>query len=630
MRNTYLFLLLFIFSYSHAQDYSVKNIDATLLKNANAVVRNESTKIILKDFDVQEEHYSVVITALNRSGIDALDPIVGYSGNDKVKNISAVLYDKNGKEIESFKEKDFADVSASGGDLYSDNRLKSLGYVEPPYPFTLKFEYELKSNTTGFIKPWIPRTYSTVAVENSKYEVVNEKEVPLIKKEYNLEGYNVDTKEASNYLSYSINTMNAVENEYASPHYTEFVPMVKVALKKFRLENSVAEISTWKDFGLWQNEKLLKGRDELSQETKNIISNLVKDLKTDEEKVKAIYEYMQNKTRYISVQVGIGGWQPSPAEDVDKLGYGDCKGLTNYTKALLESQGITSYYSIVDSQENGVDIDEDFVALQGNHVILAVPLENENIFLECTSQDIPFGFLGSHTDDRKVVMMTPDGGVITKTPTYSEKDNTRDFSATVVLDENLMIRGTTTEVSKGLIYNSNYHLKDYDKEELDRAYKNAWSHLNSLRLSDISFNNDKDKVVFTENLTFEAKNYVSKAGNRLLLNPNIFHRFEYTPQSVSTRKLPISIRRGKTYNDEITLILPDDYEIEAMFEPIEISNEFGSYEASLENVGGGKLVYKRKVVIKAVKAPKESFEKYDSYIKSLVKSDNSKIVLVKK
>jgi hypothetical protein len=51
-------------------------------------------------------------------------------------------------------------------------------------------------------------------------------------------------------------------------------------------------------------------------------------------KAKLIYDYVQQKSRYVSIQVGIGGWKPMDASDVDRLGYGDCKGLTNYTKAL--------------------------------------------------------------------------------------------------------------------------------------------------------------------------------------------------------------------------------------------------------------------------------------------------------
>jgi hypothetical protein len=54
---------------------------------------------------------------------------------------------------------------------------------------------------------------------------------------------------------------------------------------------------------------------------------------------KKALEFMlcSKKSRYVSIQVGIGGWKPILYTDVDRLGYGDCKALTNYTKAWQQS-----------------------------------------------------------------------------------------------------------------------------------------------------------------------------------------------------------------------------------------------------------------------------------------------------
>jgi len=99
-------------------------------------------------------------------------------------------------------------------------------------------------------------------------------------------------------------------------------------------------------------------------------------LKLQEKKAKAIYEYVQNNTRYISVQIGLGGWKPISAKEVDDKKYGDCKGLTNYTKALLNLVDIESNYCVVYSGSEIQDISEDFTSMQGNHVILNIPQEN--------------------------------------------------------------------------------------------------------------------------------------------------------------------------------------------------------------------------------------------------------------
>ena len=140
---------------------------------------------------------------------------------------------------------------------------------------------------------------------------------------------------------------------------------------------------------------LIKGRDIIDEATKLKVLDLVKDATSSLEKAKIVYQFMQNKTRYISVQVGIGGWEPIAADKVDKVGYGDCKGLTNYTKALLDVVGVTSYYTVVYAQEKR-DLDTNFASIQGNHVILNIPRKKKDIWLECTSQTITIRFCPHH------------------------------------------------------------------------------------------------------------------------------------------------------------------------------------------------------------------------------------------
>ena len=65
---------------------------------------------------------------------------------------------------------------------------------------------------------------------------------------------------------------------------------------------------------------------------------------------------MQNNTRYISIQLGIGGWRPFEAAYVASKGYGDCKALSNYMYSLLKEAGILSYYTLVKAGAGEEDI----------------------------------------------------------------------------------------------------------------------------------------------------------------------------------------------------------------------------------------------------------------------------------
>lgn len=624
-----LFFLLLTFYCQSQNQYSIENIPTELSKDVNAVIRNLSTKIVLKDFDDVIITRKEVTTVYNKRGLSSILAAVGYDKSSSVKSIEAIVYDGNGKEIKKFKKRDFIDVSASGSNLYTDNRKLTLDFTPSYYPFTFEFNVETRSSSTAFLPRWDPSPMYGVSTEYSKYEIINVKQIPLTTRKFNLEDFDVSVVEVPGRFSYTVKNIAAVEREHLSPHYTEFTPVVKIALQKFQLKNKTATIETWKDFGLWQKNSLLKGRDLLPVQTKQKVDQLVENITDPKEKARAIYKFMQDRTRYISVQVGIGGWQPSPAEEVDKLKYGDCKGLTNYTYALLKSQGIESYYTIVDAGPNGRDLDENFVALQGNHVILTIPFEDETIFLECTSQQLPFNYLGTHTDNRKVLMITPEGGVMTKTHVYTPTDNLVKIKASAILTDDLQLSGILEEVSSGIAYDRKYKLENKNKDDISVYYTDLWAHLNSLSVSNIKFINDKKAVIFTEKLNFKTEGYVSKAGNKILINPNVFNRYQYVPHSDHSRSLPLEIRRGYSNIDEIELLLPPTYTIESLFDPIVIETKFGFYKASITKIGESKLLYKREIIIYSGRYPKEEYNNYVSFRKNIVKKDNSKIVLTR-
>ncbi len=610
-------------------NYKVSHISEEIRKNASAIVRDQSTDITLHDFDDITIRYSEVITIFDKNGLKVINPAVHYDESTSVKKVEALVYDREGEEVEKYKKKDFLDVSASGGSLYSDDRMKVLDFTPSFYPFTMKFSYEIHSSSTAFIKPWYPSRYSNVSVEKSKYVLHNPKKNPLTPRKFNVERENIRIAENTELYTYEATNLLASRHEVWGPSVTEFLPMVKFAPQKFQLNKIPAEVSNWKEFGNWQHEKLLKGRDVLSQSTKDQITALVSNIEEPKEKAKAIYEFMQNKTRYVSVQVGIGGWQPSTAEEVDRLGYGDCKGLTNYTMALLKSQGIKSYYTIVDSQPDGKDLDEDFVAMQGDHVMLSVPFEDETVFLECTDQRIPFNFLGRHTDNRKVLMVTPEGGVMTRTHTYTAKDNVARLTASVKLDDSFKLKGGLERNSFGLQYAGLYGIESQPMDDITNYYKRSWGHHNNMNVSNIDLKNDKDLVKFTENLDFETEGYVSKAADRILFAPNLFTRIDYVPKKSSGRTLPLVVRREYSYVDEIKLEFPDGYVVDSMLEPFQLETEFGAYKISMTPLAENTYLYKREFSSKSGSFPKERYNDYVNFIKTVVKKDKAKIILSK-
>jgi len=625
-------VILFVISpyiFCQENSLSIINIPPELLENSNSVLRDESISIEIDDIDKMTIQTTRIVTVLNKLGEAHVSSLEFYDDNLKIKEQSAVVYNAFGKEVKKYKQRDFKDVSAvSSNDLYSDNRISYLDYIALSYPYTIVYTSEVVSNNTIFIQPWSPLDRTSQSVQEASYRITNSKNIPLRLKENNLDSTIVNSSSTFN-VNYSARNIAALKGEYLSPRIWNYTPKVKVALQEFSLAGVKGSANNWEDLGKWQFDHLLTNKNELPAKTLAEVSALTKDVDNTMEKARLIYEYMQAKTRYISIQLGIGGWMPMNAIEVDNLGYGDCKALTNYTYSLLESQGIKSYYTVVYAGEEKRDLDSEFASMQGNHVILTIPQENENIYLECTSQTMPFNYLGDFTDNRNVLLIKPSGGEITKTKKYSFEENLEQIDTEIILSDDGNFEATVVKTSSGIGYGDQYGLERLDVKDQERYYRNSWKHLKNLDLNKISFLNNKTEKRFQEKLNISGTNYSSKAGNRLLVPLSIFFiETEETPR-YSNRKYPLEILRGKTVEHHSVFKIPEGYEVESIPEPTKIKNEFGSFnmETKLED---NKIIVFQKYILKDGLWDKEVYEDFRKFMIQLKSLSNLKAVIISK
>jgi len=639
MKFTKLYLTLFLGLISNlvfAQETQLAAllIPQELKEDANAVIRNESKTIKISSVDEMTVRVSRTITILNKIGNSYVGGSVWYNNDTKIKSLYAEIYDAFGTRIKKIKKKDFLDFSAvDGGTLYSDDRVKELQYTPTQYPYTVKLEYEYETSTTSSIPDWSPVYYYYVGVQNSLYTINYPADVSISAKEKFFDGFEIDNYSGASLIKYSAKNIKPISYEASGPSLNYVRPKLLVSPNKVNTKGVIGSYKNWKEFGLWMHTKILEGKDQLDESTKSKIKSLVAGIDDPIEKAKIIYEYMQNKTRYISVQVGIGGIQPIAANEVDKVGYGDCKGLTNYTKALLDLVGVPSYYVHVQAgSRDKVSFEKDFASLaQGNHVILNIPNGEEDIWLECTNQTMPFGFLGDFTDDRDVLVITPEGGVIKRTPAYLNETNLQHMKAEIQLDATGNVKGNINIVSKGIQYDNKYYRESFSKKDLEKYYKtNFWDYNNNLAISSIDITNNKDSIVFSEKLTATIQNYASIQQGAYLFRVNVFNKNGYVPKRYRKRIYPLEISRGYKNMDEFTIKLPQGYTLETMPTDILLEKKFGVYKVNFTKVDDSTLIYKRELSIKAGTYPKEDYKPYRSFRKKIAKYDGLRLSLIKK
>jgi hypothetical protein len=634
MKFKYGYLIVLFFTtllFSQKPEYSTLLIPDSLKQNANAVVRLNQIDIVIssqRDMNIKEKR---VITVLNENGIRNIGAVEHYDKHTIVRSIEASVFDGSGNEIKRIKRKDFRDQCAIDGiTLFSDSRFIYLNYTPTQYPFTIVYESEIQTSTTAFIPQWFPLNAYLLSTEKSVLNVNYPDNLGFKKMEFNFSNFPIKkTIDTSTQLSYTATNIIAQKEEDLSPSFVEFFPKVMMGLEFFHLEGVDGNVKTWKEFGQWYSDKILTGTIELSPETIAKMKTLVGDEKDPIKKAKLIYNYVQEKSRYVSIQVGIGGWKPMLAADVDRLGYGDCKALSNYTKALLNAVDVPSYNTLLYGGGSKQDIQPDFVSMQGNHMILSVPNGENKIWLECTSQDNPFGYQGTFTDDRNVLIVKPDGGEIVRTNIYSEKGNTQVNNGNYLLDENGVLSGTISMVSEGSQYSRKYHIEKLQPTEKEAHYKDYWDNISNLKLNKINFDNDKEKISFTENLTISAENYGKISSNKMIFVVNAFNQYTGNIKRIRNRKTPFEIQRGYYDTDEIVIALPSGFTIESMPQNFELNGKFGEYKTEIIKKDTDNLIYKRSIFIKKGLYKNNEYDEYRLFMEQISRNDNAKIILTK-
>lgn len=631
MKNFFCISILLIFGVSFGQN-EIKPIVAipeNLTENANAVVRLSKKEIVISSKQSMNIVSKEIITVLNSKGLDDLSISEYFDKSTKVKSIEAVIYNAFGQEIKKIKRKDFRENSVSEGSIISDGRIIFLDYTPISYPFTIVFSSEVESSNTAFIPSWYPIPSSFFSVEKAEMKITYPEKLGFKYKEFNFENSGIKKAEAVNSISFVAENLVSIKSEEYSPAFRNFVPHVLFGLSNFNLEGVDGTATDWKSFGSWMYNSLLKDTDEISAETQVKIRALVGNEKDPVKIAKIVYNYVQSKTRYISIQLGIGGWKPMLAKDVDRLGYGDCKALSNYTRALLQVVGVPSYYTIIHSDYNIRDLHQDFVSMQGNHAILALPVGDKMYWLECTSQTSPFGYQGKSTDNRLALVIKPDGGEIIRTAENINKLNTQISKGSYVINEEGAITASIFIKSKGTQYENKYGYQGKSATLLDEHYKSYFGNINNLKLKKINHSNNPEDIEFSENIDLEAVKYANLSGGKIMFPLNAFNQYTSVPKRYRTRNNPFEIQRGYADYDEITIDLPKGYKIEAKPDNFEINDVFGHYKTEYVILNENQILYKRYLETNPGVFNKSEYEKFRKFNEQISKNDNAKIVLAK-
>lgn len=636
MKKTGLIFLLFAHQIFSQNDLSVTGIPDILKQNMDAVVRYDNNELTIESKNNYTFKRNWAVTVFNEIGESEFAAFkVNYDKFSKIKKIEGKIYDATGKELKALKNSDIKDYGmGSASDDITDNRIKIAEFDKKyyPYPYTVEFSYEERSSNMLFLPGWFPVEYDKITVQKSTFSVICPTEIKYQKKEILL------TKPSVTSILNDLKTEAWSLENYVSPKVESFiyepqVPSVIIAPLDFTIEDFNGSANSWSDLAKFYH-ALNKNRDKLPEKTISEVQEIAKNEQTTEQKVKKIYEYVQAHTRYQSIQLGIGGWQTRLATEVAEKGYGDCKALTNYTIALLKAINIEAYPALIKAGEDVKLTNTDLPRMAFNHVIACIPMTKDTLWLECTSEDNPFGYQGDFTGNRKALLIKPEKGSLVNTINYKPEHNLLTRKAEVIINETGDSKIILNNFYSGIQqdFRANLYKTKSPKEQKDWLI--ARYQLPNIQIVNNSFATKNTKIPeLTESIEISSNKLGSVTGKRMFIKLNLFSINQDPPAVDSNRVNNLFLNpNSESYIDvdSVAFQLPQNYKIESIPKDFSVKYAFGEYQTSVKSSSENSLVFYRKLKATGGFYIKEKYSEYIDFLKKIKSNDRQRIVLVKK
>jgi hypothetical protein len=600
-------------------------------QDVNVVVLESTTEVTCDNAKKATCHEKRIYKILNEKGADAASISMSYESSMKMSSFSGLVTDENGRTLKKIKRSDLQKTELSLTNFATDIYTLYYQYVPPVYPIIITYEWE-DEYTDGYMHfpVFQPQDDYAMEVKHSSYKLTLPQGATYHYKALHTSAKVLESTDAKGrkVLSATMDNLPAISQEPKGKSLRELVPVIFFSPVDFEYLGTKGSLKSWKDFGQWYW-SLLEGRQELPVDFKTKLHQLTDTCKSARSKLAVIYNFLEKTTRYVSIQLGIGGQQPIPASDVCRSGFGDCKGLSNYMRAMLKEVGIPSSSIIIGTKYKKI-MKELPGPIQFNHAILMVPMQKDTVWVECTAPSLPLGYIHKEIAGHDCIEITPQGGQILIVPEYADSEN---------LQKSVLNVDLKTDGSAEIDFNQKSYLLQYEntislkKEEKKKQCDDLLSDISIPQASIKSMSIDEHKESFMKphmdiKAQFSVPNYASGRGQRLFVPICPVHRHIATFPAMENRKQDIENEFGFQDEDEITLNIPEGYEIEAVPKDISVDYPFGSFTSTIK-VAGRKLIITNRRLERRGTFSKDLYKSLCDFHKLMFDQYNQNVILVR-
>jgi hypothetical protein len=628
MKKAGIFLVVVLSGYvsTYAQGpYNLSSVPESVKNKAAVITHLENTELIIESLDKATLNVHKVFTVLNETGKNALLFNKYTSKYVSLDDVEIRVYDAAGKQIEKVRKKDMA-TTITGEGLIEEGNVTFYPITALSYPVTVDLKYEEKFRSTLVIPDYrFIRLNEGVVESNFTVKVPTGIGLRYKAKHSQIEPQVIDEGKNKIY-KWAVRNLAPIDHEEGSVGIESRYPHIAMATDHFSHYGFQGELTSWKSFGTWINQ-LYNGLDILPENRRQFFMNLVKDTPGEKEKIKKIYQYMQENFRYVSIQLGIGGLRPFSAEFTDQKKYGDCKGLSNYMKAALGAIGIKSHVAIINAEYNQEPVDPDFPSNGFNHVILCVPGQMDSTWLECTSSTAEFGVLGTFTENRNALLITEKGGVLVPTPKSHAASNYLSTVTTVTLADDLSAETKTDLNTRGefkeLVNSMLKDAKDRQKYELVQYF--GFKQPDEFVFMRVGSESNKANLSM---ILSKVPGFSS--GSKLFISPRINKMWLRSLPKAENRKLDYYFPSPFEQTDTTIYKLPPGAKPDALPKETDLKCDYATYKTRYWfNESENSIYSTTSLVLKQHKIPASGYAAVKKFFDDVMQDDSQKMVIQK-
>lgn len=436
-----------------------------------------------------------------------------------------------------------------------------------------------------------------------------------------------EKKKGKTFYHWRITAMDSRKFEPGSPNWIYLSPHIVYRIKSFKDSKGQEEkvLGTVSDLHQYY-QGFLANLEKPNEELISLTDSLVKGLSSPREKAKAIYDWVNASIRYIAFEDGYGGFRPREANFVCTKRYGDCKDMSNLMVQMMTHVGLDAYHVWIGTRDIPYTYEEVPTGLSDNHMIAALKLDGETIFLDATNKMLPFGYPSSFTQGKQALInLGPDAFELMQVPVLKPEENNEIDSCLLRL-EGANLRGEGNKhfgvyrrarLMRVLERKDEEALKDWVKYDLEKGDNRCKSKLGDYTITDDGLD---------LNYTMELDKFARIVGDKIIVNLNL-EPIIAGSGTEDDRESPLELINTTQLKRHFALEIPEGYKVDYIPNSSNYEHPKFDYQLEYQEVDG-KILYDLEIQLKAIFIDKEELADWNEFIRALRKNYQQTVILI--